>query len=175
MLFRSRIPTPLSATRFRPREDLFAFRKESDLYVAEVAGSGERSVDLFHSLTSHMPDVVDFSMECLRSGRSYIGEGLQRDEVQETIARLKVPLVASAGVELAVFTADEQLSLSAMLDLWIYAKTDRWLAILIERGLEEAADLPRRSWTVKREDFSGAPELVEAVTAAAQRLTLKLT
>ena len=67
------------------------------------------------------------------------------------------------------------LSLSAMLDLWIYAKTDRWLAMLIERGLEEAADLPRRSWTVKREDFSGAPELVEAVTAAAERLTLKLT
>ncbi len=175
MLFRSRIPTPLSATRFRLQAELFAFRKEADLYVAEIAGDGERSVDLFHSLAGQMPDVVDFSMECLRSGRSFIGEGLRRDEVVEAIARLKVPLVASAGVELAVFTADEQLSLSAMLDCWIYAKTDRWLALLLDRGLEEAAELPRRSWTVKREDFTGAPELVEAVTAAADRLTLKLT
>ena len=175
MLFRSRIPTPLSATRFRPREDLFAFRKEGELYVAEVVGDGERSVDLFHSLAGEMPDVVNFSVECLRSGRSYIGEGLRRDEVVEAIARLKVPLVASAGVELSVIAANEQLSLSALLDCWIFAKTDRWLPLLLDRGFEEAADLPRRSWTVKREDFTGAPELVEAVTAAAQQLTLTLT
>ena len=175
MLFRSRIPTPLSASRFRPQEELFAFRKEGELFVAEIAGNGERSVDLFHSLAGEMPDVVNFSMECLRSGRSYIGEGLRRDEVVEAIARLKVPLVASAGVELSVVGANDQLSLSAMLDCWIFAKADLWLALLVDRGLEEAAELPRRSWTVKRGDFTGAPELVAAVTAAAERLTLTLT
>jgi hypothetical protein len=174
MLFRSRNSTPPAVTRFRPREDLFAFRKEGELFVAEVAAGLERSVDLLHALTEQLPQVVDFSMECYRTNRRYLGEGLQLSEVREAIARLKVPLVASGGVEIAVFNADEQLSLSGMLDLWIYSKSDRWLYLLQGRGLEECAELPRRSWTLKRDDFAGGSELVDAVTAAAERLTLKL-
>ncbi len=174
MLFRGKQPETSVWRRFRPRADLFAFRREGDLYVAQVSASGERSVDLFHALTEQMPPVVDFTLECLRSDRQYTGKGLQLAEVKEAVARLKVPLVASGGVELSVFTEDEQLSLSPMLDLWIYARSDRWLYLLLGRGLEERAELPPRGWTVAREEFTGAPELVDAVTAAAERLTLTL-
>jgi hypothetical protein len=148
-------------------------RKEGGVCVAEVRASPERAVELFHELTEQMPDIVDLSVDCLRSGREYVGEGLNLSEVTDTVARLKVSLAASGGVELSVYTGDEQLSLSPMLDLWIYATSDRWLYLLLGRGLEERAELPSREWRVGPGEFTGAPELVDAVTSAAERLTLK--
>ena len=47
------------------------------------------------------PEIVDLALVCLRTGRKYVGEGLHLSEVTETVARLKVPLAASGGVELA--------------------------------------------------------------------------
>jgi hypothetical protein len=160
--------------RFRPAADVFAMRKEGDVFVAEVRASPERAVELFHELTEHMPEIVDLSLDCLRTGRQYVGEGLHLSEVTDTVARLKVPLAASGGVELSVYTSEEQLCLSQMLGLWIYAKSDRWLYLLLSRGLEERATLPARGWSVAPTEFTGAPELVDAVTATAGRLTLKL-
>jgi hypothetical protein len=160
--------------RFRPSTEVFALRREAEVFVAEVRVSPERAVELFHELTEQMPDIVDLALDCLRTGRKYVGEGLQLSEVTDTVARLKVPLAASGGVELSVYTGEEQLCLSPMLDLWIYAKSDRWLYLLLGRGLEERAELPRRVWKVEPNEFTGAPELVDAVTSTAERLTLKL-
>jgi hypothetical protein len=163
------------SVRFRAATDVFAMRREGEIHVAEVRTGPEQAVELFHDLTEQMPPVVDLALDCLRTGRHYVGAGLHLSEVTETVARLKVPLVASGGVELAVYSADEQLSLSPMLDLWIYAKTDRWLYVLLGMGLEERVDLPVREWGVAPNEFSGAPELVDAITATAERLTLTLT
>ncbi len=172
MLFRGRGAEPSAAVRFGGDDDAFAFRREGALYVAEVRASRERAADLYGVLIEQMPPVVDFSVECLRSGRRFVGEGLERAEVRDAVARMTVPLVASAGVELSVYRDDEQLSLSAMLDVWVYARTDRWLYLLQGNGVTERADLPARGWTIRREEFRGAPEMVGAVSAAAQRLTL---
>jgi hypothetical protein len=172
--FKTRPAKEIISGRFRPAADLFAIRKEKDVYVAEVRTGPDQAIDLFHDLIEQMPEVVDLSLDCIRTGRRYIGEGLQLTEVTETVARLKVPLVASGGVELSVYTAEEQLSLSPMLDLWIYAKSDRWLYFLLGKGLEETGTLPARGWTVAPGEFSGAPELVDALTQTAERLTLKL-
>jgi hypothetical protein len=174
MLFRSRRPETPPENRFGALTDVFVSRREGELFVSEVAASEESAVDHFHALIDEMPALVDFAMTCLRTNRRYVGEGLHRTEVSETVARLRVPLVASGGVELAVYTADEQLSLSPTLDLWIYAKSDRWVYLLLGRGLEETAELPRRTWTVAPSEFTGAPALVAAVAAAAERLTLKV-
>ena len=173
-LFKPRPAAVDPARRFRTSAEFFTLRKEKDVYVAAVRAEPERAVDLFHALTEQMPPQVDLSLDCMRSGRRYVGEGLQLSEVTETVARLKVPLVASGGVELSVYTNEEQLCLSPMLDLWIYAKSDRWLYLLLGRGLEETDVLPPRGWVVKNEEFTGAPELVEAVTSTAERLTLRL-
>ena len=160
--------------RFRPTNDVFVLRREGDVHVAEVRTSPERAVELFHELTEEMPETVDLALSCLRTGREFVGEGLHLSEVTDTVARLKVPLAVSGGVELSVYTDEEQLCLSPMLDLWSYAKSDRWLYLLIGRGLEEVAELPPREWSVGPGEFTGAPELVDAVTATAERLTLKL-
>ncbi len=172
--FKTRPIKEALGARFRPTADVFVMRREGDVYTAEVRVSPERAVELFHELTEHMPEIVDLSLDCLRTGRKYVGEGLHLSEVTDTVARLKVPLAASGGVELAVYTSEEQLCLSPMLDLWSYAKSDRWLYLLLGRGLEERPELPPREWSVGAKEFTGGAELVDAVTATAERLTLKL-
>jgi hypothetical protein len=174
MLFKSRALETNLELRFRPRGDVFSFRKEGEVHVAEIRAGAERAVDIFTQLVEEMPAEVSLSLECLRTGREFTGDRLHLAEVRETIARLKVPLAASGGLEISVHTADEQVALSAMLDPWIFARSDRWLYVLIGQGLEERAELPERGWTMARGDFTGAPELVDAVGKAAERLTLAL-
>jgi len=174
MLFRHRTPATTVANRFRPDSAVFETRQERGLYVVRVAAGLERSIELLYSLAEHLPSVVDFSVECLRSKRRFLGEALSLAEVRETIARLKVPLLASGGVEVAVFTSEDQLVLSPMLDLWIYSRTDRWVYLLVGEGLEETVALPSRGWTLGRDEFTGAPDLVAAVEKTAERLTLRL-
>ena len=174
MLFRSRrLETP-AESRFGVAADAFVFRREGDLHVAEVASSPESAVDLFHGLSIQLPPVVDFAMHCLRSKRRLVGEGLQLTEVREAFSRLRVPLARSGGVELAVYTPEEQLALSPNMNLWIYARSDRWLYLLLGSGLEETHTLPRRTWSVAASEFTGAAALVDEVTAVAGRLTLKV-
>ncbi|MFA6547313.1 MAG: hypothetical protein WCS99_23040 [Limisphaerales bacterium] len=173
-LFRHRTPAVTVATRFADQTAVFCSARERDLHVTQVAATMERNVDLLHALAEHLPQVVDLSLECLRSGRRFVGEGLSLAEVRETIARLKVPLVQGGGVELAVYTPEDQLALSPMLDLWIYSKSDRWVYLLVGEGLDEVAAIEPRTWHVARREFAGAPELVEAIEKTAERLTLRL-
>lgn len=174
MLFRHRTPPTRVATRFRADAEVFTASSERGLHVVRIAAGMERSIELLHGLSEHLPPLVDFSVECLRSKRRFVGEGLSLPEVRETIARLKVALVQGGGVELAVFTSEDQLVLSPMLDLWIYSRTDRWVYLLVGEGLEQVESVPPRSWSVARDEFSGASDLVAAVEKTAERLTLRL-
>ncbi len=174
MLFRHRATPTRVAERFRAGEAVFSAREENGLQVVRVGAGMEQCVELLHALAEQLPAVVDCSIECLRSKRRFVGEGLSLPEVRDTIGRLKVPLVASGGVELAVYSAEDQLVLSPMLDLWIYSRTDRWVYLLVGAGLEQVDEVPPRGWSVKRDEFVGAVELVAAIEKTAERLTLRL-
>jgi len=173
-LFRHRTPTTRVAERFRPGDGVFAVRARDALHEVRVGVGMERAVDLLHALAAHLPPVVDCSIECLRSKRRYVGEGLSLPEVRESIARLKVPLGQSGGVEIAVYTSDDQLVLDPMLDLWVFARTDRWVYVLVGEGLEQVDAIAPRVWTVPRGEFAGAPDVLFAVEKTAERLTLRL-
>lgn len=173
-LFRHRTPATRVAERFRSGEAVFSIEMRDGLYVLRVGAGMERSVELLHALVEHLPMVVDCAIDCLRSKRRFVGEGLSLPEVRESIGRLKVALVQSGGVELAVYTPEDQLVLSPMLDLWIYSCTDRWVYLLVGEGLEQVDAVPPRGWRVGRDEFTGAPELVAAVEKTAERLTLRL-
>jgi hypothetical protein len=174
VLFRHEPSPTRVAERFRAGEGVFAVTVEDGLHVVRIGAGMERSIELLYALTEHMPSVVDCAVDCLRSKRRYVGEGLSLPEVRETIGRLKVPLMQSGGVELAVYSAEDQLVLSPMLELWIYGRTDRWVYLLVGQGLEQVAKVPTRDWTVRRDEFTGASELVKAVEKTAERLTLRL-
>ena len=172
MFFRGRQPESSIWRRFRAGTDGFSFLKENDHYTAHVVANAERVVDLFHALTEHLPPAVDVALEDVRSNQKWKGENVALPDVREVIARLKVPLSTYGGVELAVYTSEDQLTLNPHLELFIYARTDQWLYILQGKGLDERRFMRTKSWKLQRREFAPAPELVSAVSLAAERLAL---
>jgi hypothetical protein len=173
MFFRGRQPEASIWRRFRVSADGFTFEHEADLFTAHVVANAERVVDLFYNLTEQLPPAVDVVIEDLRSGRSWKGESVALPDVREAIARLKILLARYGGVELSVYTPEDQLTLNPYLELFVYARTDRWLYLLEGKGLEEQSRLSTKSWKTGRQHFPAAPDLVNAVTAAAERLGLQ--
>lgn len=172
MFFRGRQPESSIWRRFRAGTDGFSFLKENNHYTAHVVANAERVVDLFHALTEHLPPAVDVALEDVRSNQKWKGENVALPDVREVIARLKVPLSTYGGVELAVYTSEDQLTLNPHLELFIYARTDQWLYILQGKGLDERRFMRTKSWKLQRREFAPAPELVSAVSLAAERLAL---
>jgi hypothetical protein len=173
MFFRGRQPEASIWRRFRVSADGFTFVQEEDLYTAHVVANAERVVDLFYALTEHLPPAVDIVIDDLRSGRSWKAEAAPLPDVREGLARLKNLIARYGGVELSVYTSDDQLTLNPYLELFIYSRTDRWLYLLEGKGLEEQSHLRSKSWKTSRQHFPAAPDLVNAVTAAAERLGLQ--
>ena len=173
MFFRGRQAEASIWRRFRASADGFTFASDEGVYSAHVVANAERIVDLFHSLTEQLPPAVDVTLEDLRSGRTWKGEGLPLDDVREQIARLKVLLGRYGGMEFSVFTSEDQLTLNPYLELFIYARTDRWYYLLEGRGLEEQGAVHTKSWKQRRAQFPAAAELVNAIQAAVERLGLQ--
>jgi len=173
MFFRGRQPEAQIWQRFRVSADGFTFGREGEIYTAHVVANAERVVDLFHALTEQLPPAVDVVIDDLRSGRSWKGEAVALPDVRETVARLKSLLARYGGVELSTYTEEDQLSLNPYLELYVYARSDRWLYLLEGKGLEEQPRVRPKSWKSGRQHFPAAPDLVNAITAAAERLGLK--
>jgi hypothetical protein len=172
MFFRGRQPEASIWRRFRAGADGFTFIKEEDYYAAHIVANAERVVDLFHVLTSHLPPAVDVAIIDARTKRSWKGENIALPDVRESIARMKVPLAASGGVEFAVYSPEDQITLNPQLELFIYARTDSWLYILQGKGLEEQRTVRTRSWKALRGEFPPAPDLDEALQSTLPRLAL---
>jgi hypothetical protein len=173
MFFRGRTPEASIWRRFRASADGFTFTQEHDYYAAHVVANAERVVDLFYTLCEQLSPAVDVAIEDLRSGHTWKGEGIALPDVREQVAKLKILLARFGGVELSVFTSEDQLTLNPHLELFIYARSDRWLYLLEGKGLEEEKRVRTKSWKIKRQQFPAAPDLVTAVAAAAERLGLK--
>ena len=77
------------------------------------------------------------------------------------------------GLEISLYTEEDQITLNPHLELFIYSKSDRWLYLLEGKGLEEQQQLRTKSWKTNRTQFPAAPELVSAVAGAVERLGLQ--
>lgn len=158
--------------RFRSGLDGFTFVREADYYAAHVVTNAERAVDLFHVLLAHFPPAVDVTIDDRRRQRSWGARGVALPDVQDAIGRMKVPLAAAGGAEIAVYTTEDQLTINPHLELFLYARSDRWLYLLMGLGLEERRVVATRSWKMNRHEFGAAPELADALNAAVTRLGL---
>jgi hypothetical protein len=172
MLFRGRQPASSVWRRFRADVDDFTFARTGDVYEARVMANAERVVDLLVALAAHLPPAVDVALEDVRSGHAWSGMDVALADVREVLARLKVPLAAYGGVELAVYSGDDQLTVTPDLELFVFARTDRWLYILQGKGLVEADGRPADTWRLLPEDLGAAPELAQALAAVVERLGL---
>jgi hypothetical protein len=171
--FRGRQPEASVWRRFRTNVDGFTFAQEGEYYVAHAVANAERVVELFHALAEHLPPAVDLAIEDLRSGASWVGEALALPDVREAIARLKAPLAMNGGVEVSVYSSEDQVSLTPQLELFVYSRTDQWLYILQGKGMQETPSVPSRSWTLGRGSLGPAPELADALATAVERLALR--
>ncbi len=159
--------------RFRAGSDDFTFVEQRDYFEARVAANAERIVDLLHALADHLPPAVDVAIDDARSGQRWLGINVALPDAREAVARLKVPLAAYGGVELSLYSTEDQLTVTPDLELWIFSRTDRWLYILQGIGLHEATALGPESWRVSADELGDAPELEEALRATAERLALE--
>jgi hypothetical protein len=172
MLFRGRNPDVTVWKRFRSGTDGFTFVKNGEIYEAYIAANAERVVDLFYTLSEQLAPAIDVVIEDLRSETSWRGESVALPDVRDAVARLKVPLATYGGVEISLYTPDDQLTLTPQLELYIFSRSDRWIYLLQGKGLEERVSLADRSWRSQSWDRALAPSLTAAISAAAERLAL---
>jgi len=140
--------------------------------VARVNANAERVLELMHALSSELLPAVDVALTDHRRGLHWRGEVVALPDVRGALARLKLPLAAYAGVELALYTTEDQITLTPSLELYLYGRSDRWSYILLGKGLMESESLP-----VDRERIVGslspAPELASAIDQMVERLSLQ--
>lgn len=172
MFFRGREPETSLWKRFRSAADGFTFANEGEYFSVHLVANAERVVDLFVMLLDQLPPAVDVAITDERTRRAWSGASLALPDVRDGLARIKPLLAAHGGVEIAVFTSEDQVTLNALLELFIYARTDRWLYLLKGKGLEEQRMVRTRSWRLSHHEYPEAPELVEAVAALAGTLHL---
>jgi len=172
MLFRGRNPDMTVWKRFRSGTDGFTFVKNGEIYEAYIAANAERVVDLFYTLSEQLAPAIDVVLEDLRSETTWRGESVALPDVRDAVARLKVPLATYGGVEMSLYTPDDQLTLTPQLELYIFSRSDRWIYLLQGKGLEERISLADRSWRSQSWDRALAPSLTAAISAAAERLAL---
>ncbi|MDQ2668842.1 MAG: hypothetical protein M3Z05_23010 [Gemmatimonadota bacterium] len=173
MIFRGRTQHVTVWRRFRSGQDGFTFEEAPEgHFEAHVATNAERAVDLMYVLTEHLPPAVDVSLSNRRTGEAWGGTDIALPDVRDVIARLKIPLATYAGVDISIFTPDDQLSLTAQLDLYAYGHSDRWLYLLQARGLEQYRAVAEKAWRGQPWDRAPAPVLSAALAAAAERLSL---
>ena len=172
MLFRGRNPDVTVWKRFRSGTDGFTFVKNGEIYEAYIAANAERVVDLFYTLSEQLAPAIDLVIEDLRSEATWRGESVALPDVRDAIARLKVPMATYGGVEISLYTPDDQLTLTPQLELYIFSRSDRWIYLLQGKGLEERVSLADRSWRSQSWDRALAPSLTAAISVAAERLAL---
>lgn len=173
MLFRGKQPEASIWRRFRASTDGFTFGEADGVYTAHVVANAERVVDLFWSLSDLLSPAVDLHIEDLRSGRSWKGEALPLPDVRDMVARLRLLIARFGGTELSVYNSEDQFSLTANLELYIYSRSDKWLYLLEGHGLEERQRVQPKSWKINRHSYPAAPDLVGALASAAERLGLQ--
>lgn len=158
--------------RFRSSADWFTQSELDGLFTFTIGANSERAVDLMQTLTQQFPETFSVSISTLRERQSWWDNACARTEVRDVLARLKVLLAGFGGVEFAIYTADDQLTLTPELQLIVYSRSTKWRALLLDMGLEERLELPTPVWCVSRDALVPAPELSDSVLLAIRRLAL---
>jgi hypothetical protein len=172
VLFRGREHESVIAHRFRSVRARFSFTSGDGIFSARVFANAERAVDLFHALSGHLPPAVDMHIWDARSDQRWTGSALALEDVRDAYARLRTPLSIFAGVEVTLLGSEDQLSLSAALEVHVHARSDRWYYLLVGTGLLPGEPLKPRTWRLAPNEFPPAPEMRAALDRAIERLGL---
>jgi hypothetical protein len=155
---------------FRGEGDGFSFGVREGVYEAVVVANADRAVELYLALAEHLSPAVRLEIDDVRSGVRWSGDDLALPDVRDAVARLKPSLSTFAGAEITIVSDEDQLTLTPNLDVFVYARTDRWLYLLQGKGVRRVRHLRPRSWRLARSEFAPAPEATQSLRLAAERL-----
>jgi hypothetical protein len=172
-IFGGRRPEPSIWRRYGMTADGFTVSRGGGLTTVAVGASADRVLEHLAALVADMPAFVDIALDEVRSGHCWRAEARPLREVQQAMTQIQGVVARFGGVELSIYTKEDQLTLTPQLELYIFSHSDRWLYVLESRGLEERPALSSRSWRLPPGVFPEAPELVRGVAAAAAGLGLK--
>lgn len=173
MFIRGPHPEAVIWHHFRASADGFAFGLRDGLYEAQLLSNADRTVELFLAVLEHLAPAVTLSVDDWRTGRQWHAEALALSDVRDAVARVKHALGAHGGAELTAIAAREQVTLTANLELYVFADTDRWLYLLQGMGLRRFERLRRRSWRLRRGEFAAVPAAEAALALTVERLHLE--
>jgi hypothetical protein len=160
--------------RFRPASDWYVVGERGPLVECVVWSTAERLLRVFLSLLEHLDAEVDVAIESVRDSQSWLGERRSLSDVRAALSPLQRPLVTHGGVEVSVYTPDEQLTITPALGLVIYARSDRWVYLLDAMGFAERTEAPPSDWNADGAPLADAPTLRAAVEQTVQLLALEL-
>lgn len=158
--------------RFRPTSDWYVVGQRGPLVECMVWSTAERLLRVYLSLLEHLDAEVDIAIESARDGAAWRGELRALSDVRAALTPLQRPLVMHGGVEVSVYTPDDQLTITRVLGLVIYARSDRWVHLLDAMGFTERPAIPPADWDAERAPLADAPALRSAVAQAVQLLAL---
>jgi hypothetical protein len=167
-------PHPVSVIwhHFRAGNDGFVFGSCAGGFEALLVPNADRTIELYLALLEHLDPAVDLYLDDWRTGERWKGEDLAMADVRDAVARAKQALASHGGTELSVVSGREQVTLSANLEVFTFADTDRWLYLLQGKGLRRLPRLRKRSWWLHRGEFAPAASATAAVQQTVERLRL---
>lgn len=163
----------LRVPRFRPVPDWYVSQDRGALHELFAWSNAERIVNVLHALTAHLDPAVDLTMQFGRDGVTWHGQLLPLPDVREALGRLQSPLATYGGVEVSVYTPDDQLTLTGALGLVIYARSDRWVHLLDGMGFAPRAVAPEPLWNAETAPLGASPELDRALALVVEQLGLE--
>jgi hypothetical protein len=158
--------------RFHFEVEGFEVSDRDGRFEARIVANATWAVDLFLALSERLSPRVGTSLADVRTGRRWSSPGMLLPQAREGILMLRSALAAHAGVEWALFDDDDQITLSPHLEVFVYARTERWFYMLRDLGLRRYRFLSPRSWRLARDQFPSAPALTGLITDVVARLGL---
>ena len=158
--------------RFQVPTEGFVVAEHRGIFEALVMANADRAVDLFLELSRHLGPRVGVHIDDVRGGVQWGADDVPLEDARSEVRRVRSTLAAHAGVECSFFDQADQITLTANLELFIYATTERWYYFLRDLGLPRYRSLTVRSWRPERDEFPPAPAATAVVAEIVARLAL---
>jgi hypothetical protein len=171
--FRGEQPEVSVWRRFRDGTDAYSVTRRDGLVNSRALGNAEAMVELFIDLVPEFPNIFSLTIDDWRNDLVWRAESVTQSALLEAFYPLRVPVIGSGGVEFTLVAEDEQLSLSAHLEVLTWSRTDRWLYLMDRAGLRERPRVRGRLWRPARGTFPPASTLSAGVLAVARSLALQ--
>ncbi len=156
------------------QQDWFVHGISDGIHRVIVGSHAERILDTLHVGCLYLDPELDVSVADRRTGLCWEGHLIALPDVREVLGSLRSQLTSYGGVELSLYTGDDQLTLTPELLLIIQARSARWTFFLDELGFVERESLPRPNWhQAGPGTLRAAAPLLEALKAAVERLDLR--